>query len=183
MLFCKNIYSNKPEEKMPEKIIYLDTETTGLNPPFDKIVEIAIIDNDGNVLMDTFVNPGRMIPRAAYEIHGITDAMVRDAPTLEELLPEIRKIVSQAGHLIIYNADYDTAFFPKSFFNIQIECCMKRFAPIYGKWSAKHKSHSYARLDDAAKYIGYRYEGRPHRALTDAKACRALWLWMNEHQS
>ena len=54
---------------------FLDTETTGLHPPHDKLVEVAIIDEAGDVVLDTLVNPERPIGFAT-QIHGISDAMV-----------------------------------------------------------------------------------------------------------
>ncbi len=88
------------------KTLFLDTETTGLNPPKDKVVEIAIADLDGNVLFDTLVNPEREIGFATT-IHHITDDMVATAPTLEQLWPKIQSIV-QDNHIVIYNAQFDT---------------------------------------------------------------------------
>lgn len=57
----------------------LDTETTGLDYD-DKIVEIAVIDLDGNVLINTLVDPNKAIPKEATEIHGIANKMVENAP-------------------------------------------------------------------------------------------------------
>ena len=91
--------------------LFLDTETTGLSAANgDKIVEIAIVDENGNVLMDELVNPEREIPFQATVVHGITNAMVRNSLTLEELWPEIRSIV-EGNNVIIYNAAFDKKFF------------------------------------------------------------------------
>lgn len=46
----------------------------------DKIVEIAVIDLDGNVLINTLVDPNKAIPKEATEIHGIANKMVENAP-------------------------------------------------------------------------------------------------------
>ena len=68
------------------KTLFLDTETTGLHPPNDKVVEVAIADLGGNVLLNTLVNPEQEIGFATT-IHHITDDMVANAPTLEQLWP------------------------------------------------------------------------------------------------
>jgi DNA polymerase III epsilon subunit-like protein len=52
-----------------KQVIFLDTETTGLNPPRDKIVELAIIDSTGNMLLNTLVNPMMNIPETVINIH------------------------------------------------------------------------------------------------------------------
>jgi|TARA_B100001964_G_scaffold164201_1_gene180240 DNA polymerase-3 subunit epsilon len=106
------------------KTLFLDTETTGLHPPRDKLVEVAIIDLNGNVLLNTLVNPGREIGSEAIAIHHITDDMVATAPTLEQLWPEIQDIV-RGSHLIIYNSAFDTRFFPDG-----LGCARKVTCPI-----------------------------------------------------
>ncbi|MCW3664158.1 3'-5' exonuclease, partial [Burkholderia cenocepacia] len=58
--------------------ILLDTETTGLDESAE-IVEIAVIDDAGNVLLNTLVKPKHPIPNSATAIHGITNAMVATA--------------------------------------------------------------------------------------------------------
>ena len=89
---------------------FLDTETTGLHPPHDKLVEVAIVNEAGDIVLDTLVNPERPIGFAT-EIHGISDEMVENAPTLENLWPQIFEIIEN-NHVIIYNAQFDTKFFP-----------------------------------------------------------------------
>jgi len=59
--------------------LILDTETTGLDEHAE-IVEIAVIDCTGAVLLDTLVRPAGPIPAEAVEIHGITNEMVVQIP-------------------------------------------------------------------------------------------------------
>jgi DNA polymerase III epsilon subunit-like protein len=86
--------------------VVLDTESTGLYGAY--LVEIAVIDvRTGQALLDTLVNPGLPIPVEAVEIHGITDDLVRDAPTFAGLLPQIEAVLS-GRRVVIYNAPFDT---------------------------------------------------------------------------
>lgn len=84
--------------------VVLDTETTGLDGAY--LVEIAIVAGDGRVLLESLVNPGVPIPAEVIEIHGITDNMVRDAPTFAELLPRIEAALT-GRRVVIYNAEFD----------------------------------------------------------------------------
>ncbi len=66
--------------------IYLDTETTGLSPPRDEILEIGILDDQGRTLVDSLVWPvNHKAWPGAQAIHGISPADVANAPTLDEL--------------------------------------------------------------------------------------------------
>lgn len=55
-----------------DNFVILDTETTGLDE-HDEIVEVAVIDMSGKVLLNTLVNPIQPIPYEATQIHGITN--------------------------------------------------------------------------------------------------------------
>lgn len=151
--------------------IFLDTETTGLSSASgDEIVEIAIVDAAGRVLIDTLVDPRRPIPWGASSVHGITDEMVRGKPTLKKIMPRIEQIVSKQ-QVVIYNSSFDIQFFPSRLNSSHsVECAMRRFATVTGG--------SWRRLDVAAKQVGHRWTGQAHRALADALACRSVWLWL-----
>lgn len=147
--------------------VILDTETTGLN---GSIIEISIIHaQTGNVLLDSLINPERSIPGEASAIHGITDEMVKDAPTFPVIYPEILRILTQA-RVVIYNAEFDTG---RLWYDCQrcdlpqleklfskVECAMQWYAAWYGDW------HSY--------YQNFKWQplaGGNHRALGDCLAC------------
>ncbi|MEX0987023.1 MAG: 3'-5' exonuclease [Bacteroidales bacterium] len=73
-------------------IIFFDLETTGINIASDRIVELSYlkIDNNGNESSKTIkVNPGMPIPKKSSDIHGITDADVKDAPSFNEIAKSI----------------------------------------------------------------------------------------------
>jgi len=151
--------------------LYLDTETTGLHASGgDTIVEIAIVDEKGKALINTLVNPRRSIPWYASKVHGIKDHMVSGKPTLEELLPKIRQVIS-GQQLVIYNAPFDISFFPSKLREAKsVECAMRGFADVLGGRARK--------LDVAAAHVGHIWTGEAHRALADTLACRSVWRWI-----
>ncbi|MCY4410095.1 MAG: 3'-5' exonuclease, partial [Caldilineaceae bacterium] len=65
---------------LDERPLFFDTETTGLNSSAE-IVEVGIVDAEGNTLLESLVRPIRRIPSDAVAVHGISNAMVRNAPT------------------------------------------------------------------------------------------------------
>ena len=160
---------------------FLDTETTGLHPPNDKLVEVAIVNDVGDVILDTLVNPERQIGFAT-KIHGISDEMVATAPTMETLWPQVRDIIT-GNHIVIYNAQFDTRFFPDQLnCAAKISCAMLRFAPIYGEMHPYYGGHTWQKLTTAAACINYEWIGNAHRALADTLATRALWTWMDSNE-
>lgn len=143
--------------------VILDTETTGLD---GSIVEIAIINVAGEVLLDQLVYPGCPIPASATAIHHITDEMVLDAPGFSAVYEDIRRIVSQASRVIIYNEAFDVARLRYDarrcalpVLEFKSECAMEAYAEWYGEWSDYHKSFKWQRLT-----------GGGHRALGDCLA-------------
>ena len=151
--------------------LYLDTETTGLSAAAgDTIVEIAIVDDAGRTVLESLVNPRREIPWRATEIHGITDDMVRGKPTLNSLLPRVREIIA-GEELVIFNAVFDTQFFPGRLSQAgAVSCAMRRFADEVPGYQYNLKA--------AAQKARHRWTGDQHRALADALACRSVWLWL-----
>lgn len=108
---------------MSERVyIALDLETTGLNPQQDAIIEIGAVcfacqQVAGRTEMRikdrfvTFVNPKRNIPLRIQQLTGIRNDDVADAPTLEEVVPELLAFVPpMASAVVAHNADFDFGF-------------------------------------------------------------------------
>ncbi len=94
--------------------VVFDSETTGLNPEQDEVVQLGavrivngkIIDTE---VFDTLVNPGRPIPAASTKVHQIDDSMVADAPTFGTVCQRFHTF-SQNSVIIAHNAPFDMAF-------------------------------------------------------------------------
>lgn len=85
--------------------IYYDTETTGIRPEKDRIVEIAAYDPIHNKTFQQLVNPGIPIPNDVIAIHGITNEMVADAPTFAEAGKAFIEFCNGPSVLIAHNND------------------------------------------------------------------------------
>ena len=92
--------------------VAFDLETTGLDSKRDVIIEIgAVVMKNGEEIdrFQTFVDPHRKLERLTTELTGITDGMLKGAPSIEEALPEFIKFVG-GRILVAHNADFDTGF-------------------------------------------------------------------------
>lgn len=94
-------------------ITIFDLETTGINPWEDRIVEIYI--NTGESSFKSLVNPGIPIPEAATKIHGITDAMVANAPHFSGICAAIRPFFINRILLGYNSRRYDTIMLHQEF--------------------------------------------------------------------
>jgi DNA polymerase III epsilon subunit len=169
---------------MHETLFVIDLETTGLYPERgDRILEIAAVPVvEGRIRMerafDRLVNPRTPIPPEATRINGITDDMVRDAPPIEQVLPEFFAHVGECP-LVAHNAAFDIGFLRHYadalglmwFTNRIIDTIdmSKELFPV-------SRSHS---LDSLVRRLGIGTEGgKRHRSLEDAFLTALCYLSM-----
>jgi DNA polymerase III subunit epsilon len=82
--------------QLSRPIAFIDLETTGVNLSTDRIVELAVVKimPDGTrIAKRRLVNPQMPIPKETSDIHGITDEMVKDAPTFKQMSNEIKQFL------------------------------------------------------------------------------------------
>ncbi|MEV6949555.1 3'-5' exonuclease [Streptomyces sp. NPDC051172] len=88
----------------PGVAVVLDTETHAL---WGRVMEVAVVDAaTGEVLLDSLVNPQIPVTADVFDVHRISDAMVADAPTWDEVLPELLR-VTDGRKILACNAEYD----------------------------------------------------------------------------
>lgn len=95
----------------------LDLETTGLSFRTEKITEVGIIKiKNGEVIdeFECFVNPEKPIPPEVVEVTHITDDMVKDAETIDKVIPKIIDFIGDSV-LVAHNADFDIGFLKHNF--------------------------------------------------------------------
>lgn len=151
-------------------VLYLDTETTGLDSQAE-IVEIAVINGAGVTVLDRLVRPSRRIPPEVTAIHGINDDMVAGAPTWPVIFAEFARLLQQYASIVVYNAPFDRRIINQvnqrhglPLLEMEWHCAMQQFAVYAGR------RHSLAR---AARSVGVPLAPN-HRALADTQVCRDL---------
>lgn len=165
--------------------LFFDTETTGVHSSAE-IIEIGIVDAEGQTLLKSFVRPRRPIPADATAVHGITNRMVMDAPSWPELWPRVRQIF--AGQEVgIYNADFDLRMMRQShaLHSLAWEpvggrafCVMKLYARFFGE-THRRGGFRWQSLKKAGAQCGIPLPNS-HRAVDDARLTGALLRHMAE---
>ncbi len=105
--------------------IFLDTETTGLDPnQGHRVIEIAAIEfNNRQATSNRFhfyVNPQREIDAAAQEVHGITLDFLNDKPLFVDIAADFIAFIN-GSELVIHNAPFDVGFLNMEFGKIGME--------------------------------------------------------------
>lgn len=156
----------------------LDVETTGLDYSHDRIVQIGIIkiiDNQPVDSLNTYINPEMPIPSRSTEIHGITDADVKDAPTYKQIADRVLSLMNNdtvVGHNVTFDLNFVQRIFPLCSdpdVDIKID--------YIDTWEYAHKVvsrvHDY-KLQTLLAYYGID-PGEAHTAYDDARATLELF--------
>lgn len=162
-----------------EKLVFVDLETTGTNPVADRITEIGLVEVDAAgkaTHWSSLVNPGVPIPSFIQGLTGISNAMVKDAPTFDELAPALHERL-QGALFIAHNARFDYGFLRNAFseaglpYKADVLCTVKLSRALY----PTERKHN---LDSLIERHALKADAR-HRALADADLLWQLWQKLN----
>lgn len=150
--------------------IFLDTETTGMDPDEDKVIELAMVpfefDSDGNIYRvlpeyNALQDPGKPIPELITQITGITDDMVK-GQSID--LQQVAELMSGAVIVIAHNARFDRPFCEHLLSDFQDISWACSIADV--NWNAE--GFEGVKLEYLAYKYGFFFEG--HRATIDCQA-------------
>ncbi len=156
--------------------LFIDTETTGFGP-LAEIVDIAVVDGRGQLLLDSYVRPDGAIPPDATRIHGITDRHVAGAPRWGAVYPRLASLLS-GRTVVVYNAAFDLEMVNQMNRRFGLppiggwQCAMLRYAEFVAEWNAKRGEYRWHKLEAALLTLGH--PPSPHRAAGDAHGCRLV---------
>jgi DNA polymerase-3 subunit epsilon len=159
--------------------LYLDTETTGLDSK-DEIIEIAIIDDDEQVVFESLVRPSQPIPSSATLLHGIRNEDVQSARPWPIVWQQVQ-LVLHNQRVVIYNAEFDLRLMQQSHaryrmpWNVKVASfdLMKLYAQFRGEWDERRRSYRYHSLANAGVQCKISLPNA-HRAVADTLLARAL---------
>lgn len=154
---------------LPQKIAFVDIETTGTSLSRDRIIEIGIVKVEDNKILQTYstlINPERYIPPEITVLTGITSKDLVNAPTFQDIYEELLDILDDC-YFAAHNVRFDLGFLKHEFrllektFSPKHFCTVKLSRFLYPRF----KHHN---LDSLIDRHNLKCKNR-HRALDDAK--------------
>lgn len=160
------------------KIVVIDFETTGLSPRMgDRATEVAAVIVEGHQITGRYqslMNAGVSIPIYIQQLTGITNAMLRQAPTPQKVMGELADFIGDLP-LLAHNAAFDTQFLDAEWSRIHYQrrqafaCSLLLSRRIYPN-SPNHK------LGTLVRHLQLPTTGEYHRALADAEMTANLLI-------
>ena len=161
------------------KVLYIDTETTGLDRKNDEILELAMVNGFGDVVFHEFFNPTKHTEwKEAEEINHISPRNLANKDPISNYKEQLEGIFRDVEAIIMYNAEFDLAFITNSInkqcINADVYDCLEEFREESGD-TCHH------RLINAVEYYGVEssLEENFHGALHDADTTRRIWKKMH----
>jgi len=160
----------------PQKLVFVDLETTGASPAYNRIIEIGLVRVENGVQVEQWsalVNPEVPIPSNIQSFTGISNDMVRGAPSFAEIADEVFEKL-RGCVFVAHNARFDHGFLHREFLRVKLHlevpvlCTVKLSRRLYPEY-VRHN------LDAVMERHGIVCQAR-HRALGDALVLRDLWL-------
>jgi DNA polymerase III subunit epsilon len=162
--------------RLTRALSIVDVETTGVHPTVDRVVQIAVakmLPTDEVREWSSLVNPEVPIPPEVTAIHGITDEMVKDAPTFQHLAPRLAAGFADSD-IGAYNGRFDMAFLKAEFERARVRIPDWRETGI-DPYRILQRYHPRTLSAAYEQYTGRKLEGA-HDALVDARAALELLL-------
>ena len=153
---------------------FIDVETTGMKPLADRVTEIAIIRFSANrepERWQSLINPGVAIPAEIQALTGITNAMLRDAPSFFAVRDEVRRLLEGAV-FVAHNARFDYGFIKNEFrrqgeaFTADVLCTVRLSRRLY----PDAEGHGLDAVISRHRLSGF----DRHRAMGDTEATAAF---------
>ena len=166
---------------IPDRLAFIDLETTGANPVRDRVTEIGIVEVDGDQVTtwNTLVNPERPIPEFIQQLTGIRNDMVANAPTFAQIAVELAERL-QGRMFIAHNARFDYGFVKNEYlrlgqrFQADVLCTVRLSRKLFPQYPRHNLDSLIAR---------HRLKtGDRHRAMADADLIWQFWRLLLREQ-
>lgn len=183
-VYC-NAYIQRRSKTIPNDYVVFDTETTGLEPEINKIIEISAIKFKNNKKVDTFttlVNPNMVIDKYITTLTGIKQSDLDYKPTIDVVLPEFFKFI-EGYTLVAHNAQYDIKMLACECYRNRIRLCNNKIVDtlyLSKRMIPRERIENY-KLSTLKDHFNLNYVS--HRALADCEVCAYIYqLYLSKQQ-
>lgn len=180
--FASRMYTHIDEmaSTTADKVVVIDTETTGRNKQHDEILSVAAIDLEGTIKMEQLFRPRHCKRwKRAMDINHITPEMTIGKPRLAEKKADLEQILNDADVVVGWNLPFDLRMLyaggvDMPMANEKYIDLMYDFARAYNSTQAGRGKAKY-KLEEAASLLGLEYEA--HTAKGDTSVLIPIWEW------
>lgn len=179
------------KQNFSNRIVVLDTETTGLNPlEGHRIIEIGCVElvkrRVTGKRFHVYINPDRIIDEGAIAVHGITNQFLDDKPHFDQIVDDFIAFI-RGAELVIHNAPFDVGFINHELSRLKNKAgTVTDYSEVFDTLAFARKKHPGQRnsLDALCKRYGIDNSHRDlHGALLDAEILADVFLMMTGGQS
>lgn len=180
-----------PYDIMDNRLLVLDTETTGISDD-DQVISVTVTDMETGVkVFDSFIKPTVPIHPKALELHGITEEFLSTAPSFEDVYPLLSHILDNS-EVVAYNAEFDKRLLEDTcydfglspFYGVTWQCLMLDYAALFGEFKEHGKdteSPKWQRLSIAAEQQGVDISNIDlHSSSGDCELTRRLFMALRD---
>lgn len=163
-------------QNFADTFVVFDLETTGIGAKSNQIIEIGAVKVENRTITDrysTFVNPKRPIPYHITQLTSIDDSMVKDAPGIDQVLPEFLEWCGGAV-MVAHNASFDIGFVTQKAKEQKMSVNFTVIDTVSMSRAVLPDLRNY-KLDTVAKKLGVSLENH-HRAVDDAGATAEIFV-------
>lgn len=161
--------------------VFLDLETTGLDPSKHQIIEIAALrlEGDSEESFHAYIKQEQLIPEKIQKLTGITgDLLDQEGKPLLEVLSALRVFIG-GSTIIGHNLPFDLGFLDQAFKDVGVQPLKGKHIDTLALARRKLRRVPSYKLVDLAKQIGYEYK-EAHNALEDCKMTAALYCALTQ---
>ncbi len=168
-------------QRSPLRHIVLDTETTGLSPIRERIVEIACVELENFTPtgreFQSFINPRQPVSLEAFQVHGLSADFLKSFPCFHEVVEPLKEFIGDSP-LVIHNAPFDIGFLKAEFQRLNLEFTPNHVIDTLDLARKKFPGAP-ASLDALCKRFNVSLEKREkHNALLDCQLLAAVYLYL-----
>jgi DNA polymerase-3 subunit epsilon len=165
-----------PRTTSTSTIAVIDFETTGMSPDMgDRPTEVAIVLTEGGRVVDRFqslMNPGMYVSSFITQLTGITNAMVKAAPPVAQVMADAARFVGNSP-MVAHNASFDRKFWQAELRRLDLPAAHPFACTVLLSRRLLPQAPNH-QLGTLAQFLKLPTTGRAHRALADAEVTAEL---------